>query len=236
MTAPRAAAPLSRSREDRPLIARTYGSGAPRVYLIAGIHGNEREGAPVAAHWSHELETGRVPGTWRLLEDLNPDGSALRRRGNAAGVDLNRNWPARNFAPARAHGRHPLSEPECAAAHDDILAFAPDLLVVFHSTAEGPFVNYDGPAEAYARAFAAAAGWPIQKDIGYPTPGSLGSWAGVDRGLPILTLEFRRGSRAPEEHRCALAGLRALVGSSAEKEFQPAAAATIGTAFWKSAE
>jgi hypothetical protein len=43
-------------------------------------------------------------------------------------------------------------------------------------------VNYDGPpaAAAWAQAVAAVCGWPARGDIGYPTPGSLGSWLGVD--------------------------------------------------------
>jgi protein MpaA len=57
-------------------------------------------------------------------------------------------------------------------------------------------VNYDGPAEAWARAVAAACGWPARGEIGYPTPGSLGSWLGVDRGLPVLTLELPPGPHA----------------------------------------
>jgi protein MpaA len=57
-------------------------------------------------------------------------------------------------------------------------------------------VNYDGPAAAWAGAVAAACGWPARGDIGYPTPGSLGSWLGVDRGLPVLTLELPPGPHA----------------------------------------
>jgi len=40
---------------------------------------------------------------------------------------------------------------------------------------------------------AGASGWPVRADIGYPTPGSLGSWLGLDRGLPVLTLELPPG-------------------------------------------
>ena len=57
-------------------------------------------------------------------------------------------------------------------------------------------VNYDGPAAAWAEAVAAACGWPARGEIGYPTPGSFGSWLGVDRGLPILTLELPPGPLA----------------------------------------
>jgi protein MpaA len=54
-------------------------------------------------------------------------------------------------------------------------------------------VNYDGPAAAWAAAVAAACGWPARSDIGYPTPGSFGSWMGLDGGLPVLTLELPPG-------------------------------------------
>ena len=57
-------------------------------------------------------------------------------------------------------------------------------------------VNYDGPAAPWAQAVAAACGWPARADIGYPTPGSLGSWLGIDRGLPVLTLELPPGPLA----------------------------------------
>jgi hypothetical protein len=43
---------------------------------------------------------------------------------------------------------------------------------------------------------ASACGWPVRTNIGYPTPGSLGSWLGIDRGLPVLTLELPAGPLA----------------------------------------
>ena len=55
-------------------------------------------------------------------------------------------------------------------------------------------VNYDGPAQEWAEAIAASCGWPARADIGYPTPGSLGSWLGIDRGLPVITLELPAGA------------------------------------------
>ena len=32
--------------------------------------------------------------------------------------------------------------------------------------------------------------YPVTRSIGYPTPGSLGTWAGVERGIPTITLEL----------------------------------------------
>ena len=32
--------------------------------------------------------------------------------------------------------------------------------------------------------------YPIEESIGYPTPGSFGTYAGVERNIPIITLEM----------------------------------------------
>ena len=40
-------------------------------------------------------------------------------------------------------------------------------------------------------------GYPTMASIGYPTPGSLGSWAGIDRGIPIITLELPARETGP---------------------------------------
>lgn len=202
-----------------PIVATTIeapgGAMPARLLLVGGIHGNEPEGLaavdPVVRMLGAEAPGVRV----RIIRDLNPDGTAARTRGNARGVDLNRNFPASNFAPARERGASPLSEPESAVLAREIEAFGADVVVVFHSMARGPFVNFDGPGEDLARAFAAAAGegdarWHVVASMGYPTPGSLGTFVGVDRGVPILTVEFRRGQGRDEVIAAAVAGVRAV--------------------------
>ncbi|GIK19744.1 MAG: zinc carboxypeptidase [Leptolyngbya sp. PLA2] len=188
------------SVEGRPIEAVTIGAGRRRVLIIGAIHGDEPEGLPaIDPLIDHLLASPSLcrAATVRIVRDANPDGTAVGSRGNARRIDLNRNWPASNFAPARTRGSQPLSEPETAALHTLIASFAPDLVVVFHSTPGGPFVNYDGPAEREAEAFAAAAAqadprWRVVPNIGYPTPGSMGSYIGMDLGVPILTVEFAR--------------------------------------------
>jgi protein MpaA len=44
---------------------------------------------------------------------------------------------------------------------------------------------------------AAGNGYEVRANIGYPTPGSLGNWAGVDQNIPIITLELPGGSSSP---------------------------------------
>ena len=49
--------------------------------------------------------------------------------------------------------------------------------------------------------------YPVQPQIGYPTPGSLGSWAGIDQGIPVITLELPKrhsGPRSWQRNRAAL--------------------------------
>jgi len=50
--------------------------------------------------------------------------------------------------------------------------------------------------EVHRESRLATAGYFIRPQIGYPTPGSLGSWLGIDRGIPILTLELPGGPLA----------------------------------------
>lgn len=154
----------------------------------------------------------------RLVRDMNPDGSHARTRANTSGIDLNRNWPASNFKAGKSTGPSPLCEPEAAAVHADIVQFDPHVIVVLHSSRSGPFVNYDGPEAAVnlAAVFADAAQaagdprWRLVPDMGYPTPGSMGSYFGKDRGVPILTIELRRGDPASKVLAPLTAGLTAV--------------------------
>ena len=195
---------VGRSQQGRPIRSRVLGIGPRRVLWIGGIHGNEREGRVATERLAAAFLT--TPDlaelvTLTIVEDINPDGSAANRRGNARGVDLNRNFPAKNRPP----GSPALTEVEARVLHDLILDLRPDTVIVVHSWGikpRGPrqFINFDGPAEFLARTFATInPDYPV-KDSRYlpPTPGSLGSWVGIDMQIPILTLEYMRG-RDPDE-------------------------------------
>ena len=86
---------------------------------------------------------------------------------------------------------------------------APRTIVALHS----PFrvVNYDGAGRALAERMAARNGYGASGDIGYPTPGSFGTYYGVERDLEVITLEIPRmpPEQAWSENREAL--LEALV-------------------------
>lgn len=215
-------ASAAKSVESRPLRVWDLNHASARtilrVLIIGSIHGDEPEALAALPALKAALVEERI--SIRLIEDLNPDGTIRASRFNARGVDLNRNWPTSNFTPRPRHGDVPLSEPETRFAHDQIIRFRPDAILVIHSARSGPFVNFDGPAERMANAFAAAAKasdpkWHVRASMGYPTPGSLGTWAGVEHQIPILTIELARGHDPLLARRALIDGTRAAIATLA---------------------
>jgi protein MpaA len=193
---------LGRSFEGRPIAGAAFhaANGGPPVLVVGGVHGDEPSSVDAASALGRRL-TARPPAVPVLLVPaLNPDGLARNTKNSARDVDLNRNFPARSFQtahqPGYFPGERPLSEPESALLAELVGPDEPRVRGVVAVHAPFACVNFDGPAAAWAAAVASACGWPARGDIGYPTPGSLGSWLGVDRGLPVLTLELPPGPYA----------------------------------------
>ena len=94
-------------------------------------------------------------------------------------------WEGRVLALRRAAGA--WRRWNIDAGRHSIERLPPDWIVSIHAPLA--CVDWDGPGEALARAMSRANGLPARK-VGYPTPGSFGSWAGVDRGIATVTLEL----------------------------------------------
>jgi len=134
--------------------------------------------------------------SWVIIPIVNPDGYERRKRRNANGVDLNRNFPAENWelGDPRSRmfgGRRPGSEPETRAVIRAVERFAPRCIITIHSINRHRFCNnYDGPGKGIANAMHQINHYPVTASIGYATPGSFGTWAGVERGIATITLEL----------------------------------------------
>lgn len=125
---------FGRSVEQRPLrLTRVGDPAAPHVVLVVGcIHGSEWAGMAVTRALRHATPP---EGTQLLLIDtVNPDGSRRGGRGNARGVDLNRNfpWGWRPLDGIFFSGRRPSSEPETRALQALVLRERPDVSIWFH--------------------------------------------------------------------------------------------------------
>lgn len=183
----------ARSIDGRMLRARLMGDQGPCLLFLGAIHGDEpllevAEQGGRAWLVAHPIETRGL----RLVfcSPINPDGLERGTRRNARGIDLNRNFPASNFRPSPHRGKAPLSEPESRFVARLLETYKPQLVITVHQPRRS--VNWDGPAEDLARAMARLNGYRPEASVGYSTPGSLGSWVGIDQGIPILTLELPR--------------------------------------------
>ncbi len=202
---------IGRSTEGRPIVARRFGGPGAPLLLMGGIHGDEPASVDALLELVERMPLAGAAPFW-LVPAANPDGLRAARKNSARDVDLNRNFPARSFrtehAPGYWPGPAPLSEPETRALAGLVERDGVRGAVAVHA----PFacVNFDGPAAAWAETVALACGWPARGDIGYPTPGSFGSWLGLDRGIPVLTLELPPGPLA-DFRQAAAAALDAAV-------------------------
>jgi predicted deacylase len=211
---------LGRSVNGAPLVLQLFGDGPETMFVFGGIHGSEPTSASLAGALAEYMRThpqaaaGRTIG---ILAEANPDGLARGRRGNANGVDLNRNFPASNWRRGKPGARYyggpePASEPETRAIMQAVEMLNPQLIISIHSINRGRHCNnYDGPGESLANLMAGLNGYPAAASMGYPTPGSFGSWAGVDRDIPTITLELPRDLSARQCWHANRAALLAAV-------------------------
>jgi protein MpaA len=200
------------SVQGRPMVVRTFGSGSLHVLVLGGIHGNEFGGV-VAEQFAEYLSDYPevVPASEQVdvVSEANPDGIAADTRLNARGVDLNRNFPSRNWQLVRRHGAlvsgpSRASEPETRALLDLMATRRYGRIVSLHSS--GGIVDYDGPgSRPIALRVSAAARTPV---LQLPTyPGSMGSYVPERYGVPIITWELS----SPVMSESALRGLLAGV-------------------------
>jgi len=197
------------SVQHRPIELHRFGVGDRPMLVMATIHGDETGAATIGQQLINELQrnssaTGNVPVA--VIPIANPDGYAARTRVNANHVDLNRNFPAGNWS---THGRSTrsnnfggasaASEPETIALMQTIQQLKPRLIISIHSISDGRYCNnYDGPASDIAQKMSTFNGYPVKDNIGYPTPGSMGTFCGIDRQIPMITLELPRGGSGVE--------------------------------------
>jgi murein peptide amidase A len=198
-----------------PIVARRLGhaGNGPRVLVIGAIHGNEPAGIAIVRRLRHDADSRHVQ-LWSI-EDLNPDGVRANTRGNAHGVDLNRNFPWRwrpRTGPGTTYYAGPgaLSEPESRFARRVILQLRPDITIWFHQS-ESAVDSSSGSNPIEAR-FARRVALPLRRLIRYP--GSATTWPA--HRFPRATafvVELPPGSLQPRATRAYARAVLALARS-----------------------
>ena len=164
------------------------------LYLMAGVHGDEVEGVYVLKElfdWlkvEHSLKDLPII----VLPIVNLDGYRAGTRVNAHQVDLNRNLPTSDWKPVATQpkyypGPEALSEPENQFLVNLFDKYNPGFILSFHTWK--PILNYNGDCEDIALFLKKYNDYPVDSDIGYPTPGSLGAYGPEKYNCPVLTFE-----------------------------------------------
>ncbi len=216
---------IGRSLEGRALFAFRMGEGRPLGIAVYAVHAREWLTALLALeHLKRPPSRGSV---W-LVPLLDLDGALLVQRGlesvrsparreallslnggdfslwkaNAAGTDLNVNFPARwgrgksnVFAPAPANfvGECPLSAPESRALAAFTLKERPDYTLAFHTKGEEIYWHFHQPPLRLVRDYFFASA--VARSTGYPlkeAPSSSGGykdWCIEALHIPALTIE-----------------------------------------------
>jgi protein MpaA len=167
----------------------------PTVYLLGGVHGDEIEGIYVLEQFFSWIKQESLPLWFNLvvIPCLNLDGNQLKQRVNHRGVDLNRNLPTKDWTSHCTEkkyfpGPRPLSESENQFLLSLFQQYPPTMALSFHSWI--PMLNYNGDCLETAVFLNEHNHYPLAGDVGYPTPGSLGTYLPEFYQAPVLTLEF----------------------------------------------
>ena len=191
------------SLDGIPLTVFVPDEGTAQLLILASIHGDEDETTVVVSEALRCIPRGDLRAAVILCG--NPDGMLRGTRGNGRGVDLNRNFPTSNWSPDPVHyksrandardialspGSQPASESETKALLSLIDRLKPRAVLSLHSALA---CVDDAGASHLGRQLADRCALPFLTEIGYPTPGSMGTWAG-EQGLNLVTLELEDAS------------------------------------------
>lgn len=185
-----------------PVPAYEFNSGGKEILILGGVHGDEVEGVIAGFELlKHFMKSYDYKMNLTLVPQFNLEGVIFKTRGNGNGVDLNRNLPTKDWSPEIKTLRyHPGPSAGSEAENHGLMSYLenkkPALVLSLHSW--NPVLNVNGDCYKFANILADKTGYKIDDDIGYPTPGCLGTFAGLERQCPTLTYEIERGLAAEE--------------------------------------
>ncbi len=174
-------------------------TGPVDILLVAAMHGDENETTVILSEALRRVPPGKIRNP--VILSCNPDGALQGTRSNGRGVDLNRNWPTDNWSSnpvfhkdhggtvqdiRLSSGEGPASEAETRELLACVKRLQPKTVISLHA----PLACIEDPkATPLAQWAAKQVGLPLVPDVGYPTPGSFGSWC-AEQGINILTWEL----------------------------------------------
>lgn len=179
------------------------------ILIVSAIHGDEVEGVLLNSMLMSELRASPLAEKITFLPILNPDGFNLHQRWNVNQVDLNRNWPAKDWSPIATNPRYPpgpkaASESETNTLLNLIRSEKFQLIIELHSYKDSVLLpsflaNGTAPLEAALTDLQSDLNIPVVREaggLGYELKGGLYTWC-LENGIHNLGLEIEKGLGAP---------------------------------------
>ncbi|MNK01115.1 murein peptide amidase A [compost metagenome] len=191
---------FTHTSKGMPVLAYEFHNGGPEVLILGGVHGDEIEGVFAAQELlKHFMSSFPYKLNLTLVPQFNFEGVVYKTRGNGNGIDLNRNLPTKDWSPEVKTPRYNPgpsagSERENHGLIRYIEEKKPKFVLSLHSW--HPVLNVNGDCRKVAEVLSRLTGYKIDDDIGYPTPGCLGTFTGLERTSPTITYEIERGLSA----------------------------------------
>ena len=230
------------SVEGRPIEAYRFGFGTDVLVFVGGMHGGYEWNTILLAYEAIDYfaeHPDAIPAniTLYIIPAANPDGLhwvtekngrfspedvaeiTIPGRFNANEVDLNRNWDCEWDTVANWNGREvsageqPFSEPETRALRNFFLRQNPEVVVFWHSKADGVYAGGCGdlylPSYEVGEIFAEASEYNIhEKFDAYPVTGDASDWLATQQ-IASFTVETVEHDKT--EWRQNRAGMLALL-------------------------
>ncbi|MCX7674977.1 MAG: DUF2817 domain-containing protein, partial [Bdellovibrionaceae bacterium] len=176
--------------------ASRFTAQARTIISLSLIHGDEEPSLELNLRWLERLSRAQdVRNRWIFIPVANPDGYQKKTRTNSRGVDLNRNFPTKDWdelalkqweqggkIPRRYPGTQAGSEPETQCLIRLINEAKPHLIVSIHTPLK--VLDFDGPNSVSPISILLP--W---RRLGH-YPGSMGRYYWHERNIPVLTVEL----------------------------------------------
>jgi murein peptide amidase A len=187
---------IGHSVDGRDIVAERSGdpASARHVLVVGSIHGDEPQGIRIIEQL-RKRHLSRNVDLW-TIETANPDGLAAGTRGNANGVDLNRNF-GHHFDPTLSggyeSGPHAFSEPESRAMRKLSRRIRFDLAIWYHQPWGETLVPCNESGEV-ARRYARLSGLANEGGCDHYLPGTAVGWQHHRFGTAAFVVELPGGS------------------------------------------
>ncbi|MCP4418788.1 MAG: hypothetical protein GY805_19400 [Chloroflexi bacterium] len=234
---------IGTSAGQRPIVSYRFGFGSRTIILVGGIHGGYEWNSIALAYEMIDYflaDPDAIPANISLfiIPSANPDGQFLVTgtdgrftpqdvaanirpgRFNANQVDLNRNWDCEWQAEAVwgstvvSGGSNPFSEPETAALATFFLREKPEVVLFWHSKADGIFAAGCGdphlPSLEISEIYGRSSGYRVHESFtAYAVSGDASDWLAT-QNIPSFTVELK--TRSQTDWTENLAGVLGLLG------------------------